>query len=273
MKTSEVRIIQDKLAKLGLYTGKIDGKRGTKTNSAITAVLADRSSDLPDTWRNWSSKRKAIAYLQLLCHDNAIDAGQIDGLYGPQTETAAERLRVYLSTGALPRGFDDIVPITANPLNFPLENYNSLTEYYGKPCEIRRVRVPCPWKLRLDWDLRSTTQAISIHEKLADSLAEILEKVFAEYGIEGIKKHGLDRFGGSFNCRKKRGSTAAWSTHAWGIAIDWCPSANKLKWRSDRASLAHPDLDAWWELWEKDGWVSLGRKEDRDWMHVQAAKR
>jgi hypothetical protein len=97
--------------------------------------------------------------------------------------------------------------------------------------------------------------------------------VFGLYGDEGIKKHGLDRYGGSFNCRKKRGSSTAWSTHGWGISIDWFPSKNKLKWDSDKASLAHPDLDPWWEAWEKEGWLSLGRSENRDWMHVQAAKR
>jgi len=66
---------------------------------------------------------------------------------------------------------------------------------------------------------------------------------------------------------------SAWSTHAWGIAIDWFPGQNKMHWDSRKASLAHPDLDAWWALWEQEGWLSLGRTEDRDWMHIQAAKR
>ena len=273
MKQSDIKIIQKYLGRDNLYSGKIDGKRGAKTDKAIATALTGRATQLPDNWKAWPEKRKAVAYLQLLCHDNDIDSGKIDGYYGPQTESAAEQLRILTSTGSLPRGFGDIVPIRTNPLDFPVERYEALNKYYGKPCKSKLVKVPCPWTLRLDWNLAATTKTISIHEKLSDSLADILNEIFQVYGIEGIKKHGLDRYGGSMNCRKKRGSTSAWSTHAWAIAIDWYPSRNKLKWNSRQASLAHPDLDQWWEIWEQHGWTSLGRTEDRDWMHVQAAKR
>lgn len=33
-----------------------------------------------------------------------------------------------------------------------------------------------------------------------------------------------------------------------------------------------PDYINWRECWEKEGWVSLGRQRNYDWMHVQAAK-
>lgn len=61
-------------------------------------------------------------------------------------------------------------------------------------------------------------------------------------------------------------------THAWGLAIDWDPAHNKLKWGRDRARLARPEYDTWWRLWEEEGWVSLGRTRNFDWMHVQAVK-
>ena len=273
MKVREIRYIKAQLAMAKIYSGEIDGKRDSTTDDAINAALLARQKALPDEWEAWSTSRKAVAYLQLLCHDRDIDAGKIDGLYGPQTESASERLDILVSTGALPRGFGDIVPIIANPNDFPIEREAALNAHYGKPCEIRRVKIPCPWTLRLDWDLKSTTNSISIHEKLGASLSKVLQQAFEVYGLEGIRAHGLDRYGGSFNCRKKRGSLAAWSSHAWGIAIDWYPSKNKLKWDSEKASLAHTDLDPWWEIWEREGWVSLGRSENRDWMHVQAAKR
>jgi hypothetical protein len=255
-----------------LYAGEIDGKRGPKTNGAINAALTKRPGDLPEDWWDWPPKRKAVAFLQLLCEDKNIDPGPIDGFYGPRTENAAYHLRVLITTGERPRAFGDIIPIIANPHDFPLEREEKLNDYYGKPCKIPKVKVPCPWTLRLDWDLSTTTNTILIHEDLSDSLAGILEKAYDHYGLEGIKEHGLDRYGGSYNCRKKRGSSA-WSTHAWAISIDWYPSRNKLRWGCDKASLAHPDLDAWWEFWEREGWMSLGRSENRDWMHVQAAKR
>jgi hypothetical protein len=274
MKKSETILIQSTLKEKGLYEGKLDGIRGEKTDRAINNFLLNQSSKIDDVkWRKWNAKRKAIASLQLLCIENDIETGVIDGLYGPQTEVASELLRQQNTEKGIQRGFGDIIPIRGNPHDFPFEDKQSLIEYYGLPCQAQMVRVPCPWQLRLDWDLSQTTRKISIHEKVSGSLARILDNVYAHYGDDGIKKYGLDRYGGSYNCRKKRGSRSSWSTHAWGISIDWFPSRNRLKWRSDRASLAHPELDYWWETWEKEGWLNLGRSEDRDWMHVQAAKR
>jgi hypothetical protein len=274
MKTSEVKIIQHYLSDKGLYTAAIDGDRGPKTEQSINQYLLTQTAQIPYDWSGWSDKRRAVATLQLLCHENDINAGKIDGLYGPQTEAASFQLRELYYYGSVKRGFDDIVPIEANPHNFPHEDFESLTDYYGPSCQEQPlVKVRCPWTLKLDWDLSTTTDTIRIHQKVADSLAEVLERVYEHYGEQGIVEHGLNRYGGSYKCRKKRGSQTATSTHAWGIAIDWFPSRNKLRWRSDTASLAEPELDAWWECWEREGWLSLGRTEDRDWMHVQAARR
>lgn len=45
MKESEVRLIQKYLVDDDLYSGKIDGKRGPKTNKAIAAALTKRSPE------------------------------------------------------------------------------------------------------------------------------------------------------------------------------------------------------------------------------------
>ncbi len=273
MKAREIRTIQEHLRQKGYDTGDIDGRRTPATDADIETVLAARAGELPDGWPAWPPRRKAVALLRLLCRDRDIDPGPVDGLYGPQTEAASDQLNILTTTGSLPRGFGDIEPVRANPHDFPIERTDDLNARYGRPCEARLIKVRCPWRLRLDWDLATQTSTISIHEQLADSLATVLDQVYDTYGTSEIQRLGLDRYGGSYNCRKKRGSLSAWSTHAWGISIDWFPSRNKLKWNSDRASLAHEDLDPWWEIWEREGWLSLGRSEDRDWMHVQAAKR
>ena len=39
-----------------------------------------------------------------------------------------------------------------------------------------------------------------------------------------------------------------------------------------RPRLAQPDGETFWKLWEDEGWVSLGRARNYDWMHVQAAR-
>ncbi|MFO7602704.1 MAG: M15 family metallopeptidase [Gammaproteobacteria bacterium] len=273
MKVSEIKQLQEALASAGHYTGGIDGKQGPRTNQAIAAALTAQAAKLPADWPGWSNRRMAVACLQLICHEHNIDAGAIDGFYGPQTEYAIGRFALLDSGRPRPRGFTDIVPLRLNPHQFPLERAASLTDYYGEPCQASLTKVTCPWRLRLDWNLRQSTRTISIHHKLSDSLATVLENIYQIYGEDGIRHHGLDRYGGSYNCRNKRGSDTAQSTHAWGIAIDWFPSKNKLRWNSAQASLSNPELDAWWECWEQEGWLSLGRSENRDWMHVQAAKR
>jgi hypothetical protein len=134
------------------------------------------------------------------------------------------------------------------------------------------VKVRCPWKLVAAWDASLDLTNIKCHGKVADSLRTVLEAVHAHYGEAELKRLRLDRFGGCYACRAKRGSDE-WSTHAWAIALDWDPDRNQLRWGRDRASLAQPEYDAWWLIWEREGWYSLGRRKNYDWMHVQAAWR
>lgn len=65
--------------------------------------------------------------------------------------------------------------------------------------------------------------------------------------------------------------------HAFACAIDWNPDENMLRWKANdppphHPTMSDPDYSKWWELWEAEGWVSLGRSADMDWMHVQAAR-
>lgn len=98
-----------------------------------------------------------------------------------------------------------------------------------------------------------------------------LEEVLVHYGQEEIHRLGLDLYGGSYQYRSTSTGSAL-SMHAWGIALDFSPSANALHYKAPRASLSHPDCRKWWEIWEKYGAVSLGRECDYDWMHLQFAR-
>ncbi len=62
------------------------------------------------------------------------------------------------------------------------------------------------------------------------------------------------------------------STHSWGIAIDWDADRNPLRATSKTALLATPPYAKFLDLWEEEGFVSLGRARNYDWMHVQAAR-
>lgn len=276
MKTSAVRLVQEKLKELGFYKAKIDGDRGPKTNAAVLTALGAWAGDLPVGWREWSERRRAVAFLQLWCRDEGVEAGPIDGWWGPQTDFAFERLVEIRETGKAPRDWRDEQPLDGNPNKWPTQSkVASVFGPHGEPDAATPppplVKVPCPWTLKLSWNRNQTLSAITIHQKCAASLERILKRVHTHYGTDEIRRLRLDLFGGSYNPRKMRGSSK-WSMHAWGIAIDWDPDRNRLKWGRDQASLAGREYLPWWRFWEEEGWVSLGRARNFDWMHVQAAR-
>jgi len=271
MNVGTLRTLQQALAADGHYSGPINGKRDADTEAAVNAVIAARSNELTTDPQSWSARRRSIACLQLACKDREVPVGPIDGLWGPQTEYGYDELVTVLETGVRPPAWRDRVSSDANPNNWPAENEASMRAYFGAPGEVELVRVPCPWTLALAWDQRKTTNRITCHEKVSESLERILHRVHEEYGDAEIRRLRLNLYGGSYNVRRKRGGTS-WSTHAWGIAIDWDPDNNKLNWGRHQASLAKPEYDTWWGIWEDEGWVSLGRERNFDWMHVQAAR-
>lgn len=265
-----VRTLQQYLSDQNAYHGSIDGIRGPRTLAAVNAALQEHTGQLPEGAEGWSDRRRAVACLQIACRQQQIEAGPIDGLWGPQTEHAVDVLHTLQATGSKPAPWRDQPPMDTNPNGWHRES--ELESVLGSPTRRPPLTVvPCPWTLALAWDPSTHPSGIGCHERVADSLARILERVHDHYGPQRLKELGLHRYGGCYNKRRKRGGTR-WSTHAWGLAIDWDPSHNKLKWGRDRARLARPAYDTWWRLWEEEGWVSLGRTRNFDWMHVQAVK-
>lgn len=160
-------------------------------------------------------------------------------------------------------------PAILQPTVWPRQK--DVTSFYGQHGKVPLVRVACPWQMELSWEPKTKVNSIVIHEKVAKSLERVLRAQFEHYGLDGLRNLGVHKYGGSYNDRKMRGSNA-WSMHAYGIAIDFDPDCNQLKWDHTRARLAKADAEMWWKIWEKEGWVSLGRERDYDWMHVQAAR-
>lgn len=274
MLTSHVRLLQSRLAARGLYTGPIDGDRGPLTDAAIRKALPTLGPGLPPDWQRWSAKRHATAALQLIAKAEGIDPGAIDGWWGPQTDYAANALLMKADTGQLP-DWRDIVPVPANPNGWPTES--NVTAHYGPhgTPEGRRpplVKVPSPWTFRIAWNLSQTRSFLWAHEKTAASVTRILARIHLHYGEQRLRDLRLDIFSGDYDPRLMRGSQTKWSMHSWGIAYDFDDTRNQLTWGADRASLARPEYRPFWEIWESEGWVSLGRTKNYDWMHVQAAR-
>lgn len=156
---------------------------------------------------------------------------------------------------------------------WPLQSTDALTRFFGPAgspaCTAGSVRLPFPFVIA--WDTSQRITRISCHEKVAPALTRIYARAAAHYGEKRFRQLGLDRFGGCYNFRKMRGGSRL-STHAWGIAVDHDPERNQLKWGRDRASLASPDCEAFWQIVEAEGAVSLGRARNFDWMHFQFAR-
>jgi peptidoglycan hydrolase-like protein with peptidoglycan-binding domain len=263
-------MIQQRLINEGFKPGTIDGQLGDNTYRAVSDALKKRNALLPGDWFGWSSTRKSVAYLQLFCKEYAIEVGEIDGFWGQQTDYACETLIHILETGETPHLWRDEIPLNLNPNGWPMQNEAKLNEFYGQ-VGTNQVSLALPYPHRIAWDLKTTINSYQCNVKVHDSVKRVLQRVLDHYGLKRIKELYLDRWGGCLNVRKMRGGSQ-WSMHSWGIAIDYDPEDNQLKWGRDKAIFAKPEYDAWWRFWEEEGWSSLGRIKNYDWMHIQATQ-
>jgi hypothetical protein len=160
--------------------------------------------------------------------------------------------------------------IDVNPNNWPRQYTDAFNDFYGNQGD-QLVNVDWPYEHRLSWQLDRKIRRFKCHEKVRDNISRVLTNVLENYGAEEIRILRLDVWGGCFNIRPIRGGTEP-SMHIWGIAMDYDPNRNKLRWNSDKAVFAREEYRRWWEFREEEEWVSLGRSRNFDWMHVQAAR-
>jgi hypothetical protein len=140
-------------------------------------------------------------------------------------------------------------------------------DFYGQPGRVELVKLIPPYPLFYD---EKPISFFYIHHKCRDSAMRVLTAVKNIYG-DRIHALGLDRYDGCYNPRKMRGGNA-WSMHAYGCAIDFDASHNQFREDHRTARFARPEYKEWMDAWEVEGWVSLGRARDFDWMHFQAAR-
>lgn len=280
MDRAHIRVMQTKLTELGHYDGAIDGIRGPVTHAAIRNGMAALGQGVPDDFAAWSDKRRAVAFLQALATAEGIDAGPVDGLYGSQTDYAADALVEKMQTGSVRLFRDEVTGPTDNPNGFPGEtrSQSELIAFYGNPGKIDGsfrpplVKVPLPWTMKLAWDQKFKRSFLWCHERAAPSLKRVIARVDGAYSDAQKSDLGLDLFGGDYNPRIMKGASRS-SLHSWGIAYDFDPARNTLHANSTRARLGQTDAIPFWQAWEAEGWCPLGRVRNYDYMHVQAAAR
>lgn len=254
----DARTLQNYLKSKGHYHGPLDGKIGPLSQAAARELVASRSIPGHD---KWGASRILVAAQQLFLLDHKIDTGKIDGLVGPQTRYAVEEW--------IRKSRDLEIPehvIAHQPTVWPRQK--DVPSFYGE-MDKNQVMLKLPYPMKLAWDKKKIITEISIHAKVAESAKRALTRIHEHYGP--AKPPGIDLFGGCLNVRKMRGGNS-WSMHSWGIAIDFDPDYNQLSWGANKARLAKPIYEPFWQAWEAEGWISLGRERNYDWMHVQAAR-
>lgn len=263
---------------LGFTGSDVNGQRDAKTDQAITDYLKKRRSELhpekADDILTAGRDRKVIAFGQLRSIERGIDPGPVDGVLGHRTDDAFRYLIFRVENGKMPHAWVGHLDNIPNPNGWPEEKMEALIDFYGDPkrpntIPIKWVRFP--YKFVAVYNSNKRISGFDCHVKVADSLQRVFTDVLAHYGEDGIEELGLNRWGGCHVVRAIRGGTRP-STHTWGISVDFMPKQNQLKWQFDEAKFSRPDYDKWWEIWESEGWVGLGRTKGYDWMHIQAAR-
>lgn len=140
-------------------------------------------------------------------------------------------------------------------------------KFYGAP-GTNQILMALPYPMTYDG---KPIKRITINAKCAASAERALFQISKEYSAADRISLGLSIFSGCFNNRPMRGGSQP-SMHSYACAIDFDQARNQLKWGRDKARLAKKDCEAFWRAWEAEGWISLGRTRNFDWMHVQAAR-
>ena len=237
----------------------VDGIAGPKTLEACVLML-QRNHQIV-------FKDPLVAMEQLIMKIVAgLIVGPIDGIPGPATEKARKHwLRGPWRNHVLQwLPGDQRMPEVLK--RWP--KYSELSEFFGEP-GANLVTIAVPFPLRPSWALNTQVFKITCNKGVAESLVTVQRQILADYGQLGIEQLHLDIWGGCYAARTMRGSTKL-STHAWGIAWDTDPIRNALTWGRDRAELADQKYDKFWAAWTAEGWTSLGKARNFDWMHTQA---
>lgn len=248
---ANIEKIQKLFWKHKCYYGRIDGIVGELTQRAFLEVY--------NKYPIYKIKN-IIEAAQVLLVVSGFGI-KIDGVYGKKTERAID----LALSGRIEESI--IVDLPSNRWGSQSDIEKNFGEA-GSPNATGGV-VLCPYPLRLAWDLDTKIDSFRSHFKVASSITSVLKKVQEHYTQEEISSHGFDIFGGCFNKRLKTNGRS-YSTHAYGVAVDFDPLRNKFAFDNKKAYLSKPVCQKFLDLWEEEGWTSLGRKHNYDWMHIQA---
>lgn len=243
MSNSFIKWVQQRLTAHGFSPGAVDGIEGPNTRKAIAAF--NKKWGLPggDT-----TPELTVAGLRL---EPCTTPNMLVGIPDRDNPNEDEIQKIDLVKNIWPR-------------------QSEVPAFYGR-VGTNQTQIEIPYDMYLAWDTGTRIKKMTLHKKVAPSALRVLQRVAEIYNQSERKDLGIDLFAGSLNVRKMRGGSN-YSMHSWGIAIDFDSIRNQLNWKAPKARLSHSDAIPFWEAWESEGWLSLGRARNYDFMHVQAAR-
>lgn len=139
------------------------------------------------------------------------------------------------------------------------------TKKLGKPGDrADMVKSPFPFPMYLMGDETQVCRNFYGNKRIVKSVIDAFKEILETYGLDYIKRHQLDWYGGCFEYRRSRGYDD-WSDHAWGMAIDYLPQLGQLGEPSQI-----PDEIV--NIFKKRGFIWGGDWKRPDGMHFSARK-
>jgi hypothetical protein len=140
----------------------------------------------------------------------------------------------------------------------------------GQPEAIEKSlqTIQFAYPLKLEWDLKTTTNKVRVHPICAKNLRYASQLILSEYGTKQIEIMKLDHFSGGFNIRVKRGGNTL-SAHSFGIAFDFFAAKNGLKTPFKESAFSQPAYAPFLDIMEVCGFYNYGRHRNFDSMHFE----
>lgn len=275
MATLSIKDAQAVLAAAGFYAGRVDGVDGPMTQAAVVKVGMALKDLYPQPADAFPADRQRIAATQAALAKLGFEPGAADGHLGHNTKNALEAFlhqRTYGRPLVIPRLSETPKTKPISAASLPLQS--ECIRFYGEPgpeIKAQLVTVDLPYALRLDYDLGTEINRVTLHKKCAPAFVDAMVAVRAKYGAAKQKELGIDRYAGGYMHRKMRGGSR-WSMHAYGCAVDFFAAPNGLTTRCPRALFCGADYKPFLDIMEAHGWLPAGRLWGADFMHFQMAR-
>lgn len=103
-------------------------------------------------------------------------------------------------------------------------DYSEIEKEFGKHGDTKSLeKIMFPFKMFLSWKPEVFIESAAVHTSIKSDLEEVFSEIKEYYGESYIYENSLNSWGGCYNDRYSR-SSARWSTHSWGLAVDYLPN-------------------------------------------------